>query len=128
MFWQQKTKQFVGIDVGEGQGGKRPNHTLISVSERNIIRSCPKFGSLEAEPVLGNSCASGLLQGEGRVGWWGEVKRRGALHWRLASTRSHRELRSMRCPGAAPHCPGADLLYPCVSQPLAVRVLEVRCG
>lgn len=62
------------IDVGEGQGGKRPSHTPISMSERNIIRSCPKLGSLEAEPVLGNSYAGDLMQGEGRVGWWGEIK------------------------------------------------------
>lgn len=57
------------------------------------MRSCPKLGSLEADAVLGDSCASDLLgelsQGERGAEAWvkgREVIQEGDLHQTLASS------------------------------------------
>ena len=39
-------KQAVYSQSGEGLEGKRTNHTLFSMTERNVIRSCIELGSL----------------------------------------------------------------------------------
>ena len=123
-----KSKQFT-VRVGEGWEGKRANHTLFSMTERNVIRSCIERGVPGNRACLGKfSCdwfIECALSGEGEreaVGGGENLKRmwspletashlipQGALEHELYQRWSHREAGEviLYIPVSALHCLGA---------------------
>ena len=130
-----KNKQFTVIEWGRMRR-KRTNHTLFSMTERNVIRSYIEQGSLETEPALGNFHVTDLLsacsQEKGSRKPWvvGIIKKGRGLHWRLPPTWSHRGLWSMNCTSIDPTGRQERWSYISLCQPLIVWVLPggVRSG
>ena len=121
-----KSKQFT-VRVGEGWEGKRTNHTLFSMTERNVIRSCIERGgpwkqSLPWEIFMWLIywvCALGR-RGAGSSGWWGKFKKDVVSAGDRLSPDPTGSSGAWIVPALIPQGGrGGDLVYPCVSPSLS---------